>query len=190
MNKEIRNVYSRLVGKKYRVLFIMIWVTLALYLGTPMSTLSSDSMVFMPICGLSGVAFFIIAICYFTFTYPTKRAIKTLARTNKINYVDEIISGNYNSNDKMGFSQHLLYDKKTKIIVAYDDIVWVYKRVKDRYNTEVLFCTIDGKKHRSKVDDLTLTEFLKRRGGILVGFTPENRIAYDMKTREFKNQMK
>ncbi len=190
MNKEIKNVYSQLVGKKYKILFIMIWVTLALYIGSPILMGFSDNMVFAPICGFSGVAFFIITICYFTFTSPAKKSVKTLTRTGKIQYANEIISGDYNSNDKMGFSQHLLYDKKTKIVVAYDDIVWVYKHARDRYNTEILFCTIDGKKHRSKVDDLTLTEFLKRRSGILVGFTPQNRVAYNAKVREFKKQMK
>ena len=190
MRKEARNIYSQLVGKKYRVLFIMIWVTLALYIGSPMLAVSSDNMAFMPICGLSGVAFFIIIICYFNFTSRTKKAIRTLVRTNKLDYANEIISENYNSNGKIGFSQHMLYDKKTNIIVAYDDIVWVYKHAKDRYNTEILFCTIDGKKHSSKIDDLTLTEFLKRRSGILVGFTPQNRAAYDMKVKAFKAQIK
>lgn len=194
MNKQAKEVVSAIAGQKYKILFIMIWVTLAIYIGIPMlfGIFESDDLVmaFAPLCGLSGTAFFIITICYFVKMSPIKKSVKTLIATNKLEYANEIISGDYNSDGKMGFSKHLLYDKKTNIIVSYDDICWIYKKDRDRYTTEILFCTIDGRKHRSRIDDLTLTEFLKRRNGIILGFTPQNKVVYDVKVKEFKNMIR
>ena len=170
----------------------MLWVTLAIYIGFPTAAALMGKidvmLTFMPLSGISGIAFIAITIIYVSRMHQIKKSIKTLERTKKLNYVNEIISGDYNSNDKVGFSKHLLYDKKTRMVVAYDDIVWVYKHSKDRYNIEVLFCTIDGKKHSSSIDDHTLVEFLKRRSGILIGFSAQNKEIYKNKVNEFNNK--
>ena len=122
-------------------------------------------------------------------TSHAKKSIKTLVRTGKIDYSNEILSGDYNSNEYMGFAKHVLYDKKTNIIVAYDDIVLIYDR-ENNGKKEVRFCTIDGKKHVSRVDEWTLMEFLKRRSGILLGDTRQNMAIYNMKVKEFKARIK
>lgn len=192
MNKTARKVVSQIAGRKYKSLFVMMWVTLALYIGVPivMGILGAEDAleVFVPICGFSGVAFIIITVCYFTKMNAIKKSVKTLDRTNKLDFSNEIVIGDYNTDGKMGFSKHLLYDRKTNAIVAYDDIIWIYKKAKNRYTTETLFCTIDGKKHSSIIDDPTLNEFLKRRSGIMVGYTPQNKTIYKMKVNEFKSK--
>lgn len=194
MNKSEKEVVYQLAGEKYKTLFVFIWITLAMYIGAPMlmGILNMEDYIslFMPICSLSGMAFIIILIVYITKMSSVKKSVKTLAATGKLDFANEIISGDYNTDGKMGFSKHLLYDKKTKILVAYDDILWIYKKARDRYTTEVLFCTVDGRKHRSRIEDITLNEFLRRRSGILLGFTPQNDTVYNMKVKEFKEKNK
>lgn len=194
MNKSKKEVLYQLAGEKYKTLFVFIWITLALYIGTPtlMGILNMEDYIslFMPICALSGMAFFVILFVYIAKMSPVKKSVKTLVATGKIEFSNEIISGDYNTDGKMGFSKHLLYDKKTKIVVAYDDILWIYKKPRDRYTTEVLFCTVDGRKHRSRIEDITLNEFLRRRNGMLLGFTPQNNTIYKMKVKEFKEKNK
>ncbi len=194
MNNSEKEFLYQLAGEKYKILFIFIWITLALYIGTPilMGILNMEDYIslFMPICTLSGMAFFVILIVYIVKMSPVKKSVKTLVATGKIEFSNEIISGDYNTDGKMGFSKHLLYDKKTKIVVAYDDILWVYKKARDRYTTDVLFCTVDGRKHRSRIEDITLNEFLRRRNSMLLGFTPQNNAIYNMKVKEFKEKNK
>ncbi len=194
MNKYAKKVVSQIAGEKYKILFVFIWITLVLYIGMPMvmAALHMDDYFsyFMPVSGLSGAAFLVIFIVYITKMSPVIKSVKTLSTTGKLDFADEIISGDYNSDGKIGFSKHLLYDKKTHVMVAYDDILWIYKKARDWYTMEVLFCTVDGRKHRSKIEDLTLNEFLKRRNGILIGFTSKNKTIYDIKVKEFKKSKK
>lgn len=187
MNKEAKNVVSQIMGEKYKILFIMIWVTLALYIGSPFLIEWVEGVAIF-LCVIFGVAFFATLLTYYTKTAPVKKAVKTLVSTNKLEYAEEIISGDYNSNDRVGFSQHLLYDKKTRVMVAYDDIVMVYRYLADGANFQYMFCTIDGRRHISKIDELTLAEFLKRRSGILVGDSLQNKAAYKQAVKNFKSQ--
>lgn len=187
MNKEMKEIFNQIVGKKYKTVFIIIWAALSVYSEGLILSATGFSIGIEWILGVVGWMF-IMMIMYYLCTSQARKSVKTLARTNKLDYAKEIISKDYNSNGRIGFSEHLLYDKQTKAVVAYDDIVWVYKHVAGRYNVEILFCTVDGRKHKSKIDDLTLKEFLKRRSGILVGYTPQNRAAYEMKVKAFNLQ--
>lgn len=185
MNREARSVLFQIVGRKYSVLFVLMWVALALYIGLPCLL---NNMAGIALCGVFGMVFFVVMIWYFTGTSSTKKAVKTLVCTGKLDYVNEVLTGDYNSNSRVGFSRHLLYDKRTRIVVAYDDIVWIHSNSKTNNKVNFWFCTVDGKKHGSSIDNRTLTEFLKRRNGIVLGDTPQNRAVYEMKVREFKDQ--
>lgn len=190
MSRSVSQTVSGIVGKKYRTRVIFIWITLALYIGSPTLFIISDGSAATAIagmtCGFSGIAFFVLSAWHFSVMSSLRKSVKTLSRTNKLVYADEIISGDYNTDGKMCFSKHLLYDRKRNIVVAYDDIVWIYKGYRDAYTEEVMFCTIDGKKHGSAIDDFTLKEFLKRRDGYLLGLTQQNKIAYKNIVNNFK----
>ena len=189
MTKDIKKITKKILGQKTTVLFVMIWITLALYLSpvwiSQFTDIADIIMIVSPLCGISGLAFFCITFIYFGITSPVKKSLKTLVRTGKIDYIDEIISRDYNSNGVVCFSKHFLYDIKTHAIVAYDDIVWIYEYQTNASSSVFLICTIDGKKHKSKIDKQTLSEFLKRRRGILLGNTPQNKTLYKQKVNEF-----
>ena len=202
MRKDIKSITRKLKGDKYNKLRTNMLLTLIIYIGLAFllvnfmqgNTPPSLSDVFYSekhiialiiFCVICGFAFLVFFWLYISKTYAIKKSVKTLADTNKLGFANEILSGDYNSNDTVGFSKHLLFDKKFNILVAYDDIVWVYK-IKKRFNlTTVLFCTVDGEKHESAIDDLTLERFLKRLNNVLVGYTPQNKLAYETKVKEF-----
>lgn len=193
MDRSINEILMQLVGKKYNVLRALVWVSAVLLFG---------SMIAMPVLSINGVPmglvagvmffsfyfFIIVIIIYSVKVLWIKTSLKTLKRTGKLGFIDEIISGDYNTNGKICFSKHLLYDKKAHIIVAYDDIVWVFKRKVNLVVMDVIFRTIDGKEFRSKIDDETLLGFLDRRSGILVGYRSENEKEYRRRVKEFKNK--
>lgn len=204
MNKKAKNIIWQIAGKKNKGIYIIFWVSFVMYIVLPMligifdghagTSVFTDIFdtgltfaVFLFFCELSGVAFFATVVLYLARVYPAKKSVRTLIDTNKLDYADEILSGNYNSNGTVGFSRHLLYDERNNILVAYDDIVWVYETEK-RKRSAIVFCTIDGRNHKSIIDHLTLNEFLKRRSGILKGFNLQNKMAYENKVKEYKLQ--
>lgn len=193
MDKEVKDKVLAIAGKNMKIIFWLIWVCLAIYI-VPMFFIGflpderSVSMI-IPLCGVAGMFFLGCIFIYYSKMHPLNKSAKTLNNTGKITYLDEIVNKNYNTDGKICISEHLLYDKKTNIIVAFDDIVWIYKK-KDRATTEIIFCTVDGKKHKSQINDATLNGFLNRRSGILLGYTPQNKILYEGKVAEFQTKMK
>lgn len=193
MNKKLNRITAAIGGTRLKNLFIWMWITLAGYVSLPVFFAigvpeSATAFVILP-GAFSGLAFFIITIIYCSKRHQIKKCLKTLATTGNLKYIAEIIQGEYNSNGKQGFSAHLMYDKKTDVIVAYDDMVWIYKKIKDG-KPYFMFCTPDGKKYLSLIDELSLAEFLKRLNReILLGFTPENKAMYAAITSSFKNKI-
>ena len=193
MNKSKKEVLLQLLGTKYIVLSILLWGSLIMsilgFTVAPVIRARTGE-----VSGFVGLMFLFVPILYVVFfvyifkIFPTKMSVSTLVRTNKLDLTNEIINGDYNTDGKMCFSKHLMYDKKTHVIIAYDDILWVYKRSIYYFIEDTMFCTVDGRAFRSKIDNKTLTEFLDRRGDILVGFSNENQRVYRKMVKEFKKK--
>lgn len=132
MDKEVKDKVLAIAGKNMKIIFWLIWVCLAIYI-VPMFFIGflpderSVSMI-IPLCGVAGMFFLGCIFIYYSKMHPLNKSAKTLNNTGKITYLDEIVNKNYNTDGKICISEHLLYDKKTNIIVAFDDIVWIYKK--------------------------------------------------------------
>ncbi len=184
-------------------LFITFTVSVGIFLSTMILLLtvfrssSFDDPVFGPffiLCMISLYPAVVTSIMYAVRKNPLKASVKTLERTGKLGLVSEITSGDYNSDGKVAFSKNLLYVPKKNIVIAYDDIVWVYGKRNSVYGLTIsslyVFCLIDGSYFEINVSDETVKDFLYRRPNILVGYTSENNILHKEKVKEFKKQLK
>ncbi len=189
---DIRKTAKELLGKKINGIFIWMWISLTIYLGpTPLIGLLPEDNMFMllPFMIIGGIAFFVLLIIYCSLMSTVKKSLRTLVKTNRIYYINEITSGNYNSNGTVYFSSNLMYHRKCHVVLAYDDIMWVYLNYENgRKNT--IFNTVDGKSYIFNLDEPTIKELITRKPHILVGYTNENRIIYNDRVKQFKASLK
>jgi len=159
---------------------MVLWIITGLLLGMGIigAIFNSQGVMIPGLVGGSMMVFFMACrgIIRMGSANGLKKSLRTLEATCALQYIDEIIQKEYNSDGKICFSKHYMY-VIGKGIFAYEDMLNVDR---PKPNNEFYIDTVDGKRHRVIMKVAVMKEFLER----------QNKITYNGDYNEIKEKVR
>ena len=188
--KKLLNIITDGKYKKFKLLTL---ITLALFIGIEllMSILvciySDKTNEVMSVCMPIGSIALMCLLCewvYYIMKFSQlKKSIRLVMQDGKLDYINEIVNKDYDTNGRIAFSDHFFYDIKAGFFIAYTSIAWMYFK---KGNT--VLAAINGKKFNTFIDRANLDALKKSNPNILMGYNTNNYKHYVYIVRGFRNR--